>query len=173
VNGFGLVFQGQEEFDADAPPIEDIVIAGGGQQLFKERAPKGGVLIGLEIGLGKFFGEDVIKAVRPTYRVNGNEQFGVQRGQMPGTPKTIKAKEGDAVGAIACKSGLNFDGCSLTFMKIKEGRLDPNDSYESEWVGWNGNKRPRRITGDAKPAVGIAGRGSDRELNGLGLLFQN
>ncbi len=38
--------------------------------------------------------------------------------------------------------------------------------------GWNGNKRPRRIMGDGMPAIGIVGRGTDREVNGLGLLFK-
>jgi hypothetical protein len=130
-------------------------------------------LIGLEIGLGKFFDQDVIKAVRPIYMVNGKEEFGTQRGERPASPVTIKVKDGYAVGAMSCKTGLNFDGCSLTFMKVKDGTLDPSDAYESEWVGWNGNKRPRRVTGDGTPIIGIAGRASERELNGLGLLFKS
>jgi hypothetical protein len=39
---------------------------------------------------------------------------------------TLKAKAGYAVGALSCKFGLNFDGISLTFMKVKaDGTLDP------------------------------------------------
>jgi S1-C subfamily serine protease len=157
-----------------APPRgkEPTIVAGGGAPLFKDVAPNGGLLIGLEIGLGKFGREDVIKAVRPIYRVGDREQFGGQRGMPPTAATTIKAKDGYAVGAITCKSGLNFDGCSLTFMKVVGGKLDPKDAYESEWVGYNGNKRPTRIGSDGTPVVGIAGRGSDREVNGLGLLFK-
>ena len=172
VNGFGLLFKGQEDFDPDAPSLNEIVIAGGGNPLFQEAAPKDGMLIGLEIGLGKFFDQDVIKAVRPIYRVGGKEEFGEQRGIRPATPITIKAKDGYAVGALSCKSGLNFDGCSLSFMKIKDGKLDPSDAYDSDWVGWNGNKVPRRVSGDGAPVIGIAGRATERELNGFGLLFQ-
>jgi hypothetical protein len=171
VNGFGLLFKGQENFSPEAPPLEELVVAGGGNPLFKEVAPKDGLLIGLEIGLGKFFDQDVIKAVRPIYRVNGKEELGTQRGPRLDGAVTIKAKEGYAVGAMTCKSGLNFDGCSLTFMKVTDGKLDPSDAYESDWVGWQGNKQPRVLTGGGMPAVGIVGRGSEREVNGLGLVF--
>jgi S1-C subfamily serine protease len=152
--------------------LEPTIIAGGFAPQFKDVAPDGGLLIGLELGLGKFFQEDVIKSVRPIYRVGGKEQFGSQRGVPPSPVVTIKAKDGYAVGAITCKSGLNFDGCSLTFMKVVGDKLDPGDAYESEWVGYVGRKQPTRIGGDGTPVVGLAGRGSDREVNGLGLLFQ-
>jgi hypothetical protein len=130
------------------------------------------MLIGLELGMGKFGKEDVIKAVRPIYRVGDKEVLGTQKGTQLSRVTTIKAKDGYAVGAITYKFGLNFDGCSLTFMKVVDGKLDPKDSYESEWAGYIGRKTPSRITGDGTPAVGIAGRGSDREVNGLGLLFK-
>jgi S1-C subfamily serine protease len=177
---FGIVGKSSEQhatglgllLGPQPPPKDPTIIAGGFAPLFRDLAPKGGVLIGLEIGLGKFFDEDVIKAVRPIYRVSGRELFGEQRGVRPRAAITIKAKDGYAVGAMTCKSGLNFDGCSLTFMKVVGGKLDPTDSYESEWVGWNGNKGTTRIESDGTPVVGIAGRGSDREVNGLGLLFK-
>jgi hypothetical protein len=183
VNGFGLLFKGQEQFDLNAPtsdqrvnvvPIGAIphIVAGGGAPVFKESAPEGGLLIGLEIIVGKFGPHDVIKAIRPIYRVKGKEQFGAQRGTAPAEAITIKAKEGYAVGALTCKSGLNFDGCSLTFMKVKDGKLDPSDAYESDWVGYSGNKRPTRIGGDGTLVIGVVGRGSERQVNGFGLLFK-
>jgi len=148
------------------------IIAGGRAPLFKDVAPKDGLLIGLEIGVGKFGPWDTIKAVRPIYRVGGKEEFGTQRGMRPDSPITLKAKDGYAVGAITCISGLNFDGCSFMFMKVKDGKLDPSDAYESEWVGQKDTKQPTRIGGDGTPVVGIAGRGGEREVNGFGLLFK-
>jgi len=53
-----------------------------------------------------------------------------------------------------------------------DGKLDPADAYESEWVGYDGNKQPTRLGGDGTPVIGIVGKASERELNGLGLLFK-
>jgi hypothetical protein len=111
---------------------EPTIIAGGRQPVFKDIARNGGYLIGLEIGEGKFGPFDTITAIRPIYRVGGKEVFGAQKGPRPTSPITLKAKDGYAVGAMTCISGLNFDGCSLIFMRIKDGKLDPNDAYESQ-----------------------------------------
>ena len=96
---------------------EPTIIAGGFAPPFKDVAPEGGLLIGMEFGIGKFGRDDVIKTGRPIYRVSGKEQFGPQRGTKPDAPVTVvtlKAKEGYAVGRVTCKFGLSFDGCSLT-----------------------------------------------------------
>src|SRR5262249_48934831 len=117
--------------------------------------------------------EDIIKAVRPIYRVGNEEKFWDQRGKRLDRFETLKAKAGYAVGAMTYKHWTNFDGMSLTFMKVKaDGTLDPKDSYESDWVGWKGNARSGKIDGEGKPVVGIVGRGTANELNGFGLLFQ-
>jgi hypothetical protein len=130
------------------------------------------VLIGMDIALGTFGGDDVIKAIKPFYRVGDKEVPGGFRGTKRDRLTTLKAKAGYAVGALSCKFGLNFDGISLTFMKVKaDGTLDPKDSYESEWVGWRGNKRITKLDGAGTPAVGIVGRARD-DLNGCGLLFK-
>jgi hypothetical protein len=152
---------------------EGTIIGGGNAPTFKDLAPEKGMLIGLELGLGKFGNEDVIKAVRPLYRVGDKDQLGSQHGERMERTVTIKAKAGYAVGAMTYKFGLNFDGCSLTFMKVVDGKLDAKDSYESDWVGYVGTKNANKMSGDGVPAIGIVGRGSDKEVNGLGLVFAN
>jgi S1-C subfamily serine protease len=149
-----------------------VIVAGGGAPRYKDVSPDAGVLIGLEIGLGKFFDQDVIKAVRPIYRVGKEEKFGEQRGTHLDRVTTLKAKDGYAVGAMTYKCGLNFDGCSLTFMKVVDGKLDPKDSYESQWVGWNGDKQPAKIESGGRLVVGIVGRATATDATGLGLLFK-
>ena len=52
-----------------------------------------------------------------------------------------------------------LDAFSLTFMKIKDGRLDPDDKYESDWIGGGGTLPLVTAGGDGTPAIGIAGRG--------------
>ncbi|MCE9567329.1 MAG: serine protease [Planctomycetes bacterium] len=154
------------------PGKEPTVIAGGNNPLFKDIAPEGGLLIGLEIGVGKFGKDDVIQAARPIYRTGGKETLGEQRGTNLTRVTILKAKDGYAVGAVTYRFGLNFDGCSLTFMKVVDGKLDPKDSYESEWVGYVGIKKTAKLGGDGTPIVGLAGRATDKQLHGLGPLFK-
>jgi hypothetical protein len=73
---------------------QPFIVAGGHASAFKDVGPEGGMLIGLEIGVGKFGSLDVIKAVRPIYRVGGKEKFGAQRGTSPAEAVTIKARGG-------------------------------------------------------------------------------
>lgn len=97
VSGIGLLYKESAKKGPDAttvgPPAKGIdrpqLIAGGGAPLFKDVAPAGGVLIGLELGLGKFGPDDGIKSVRPIYRVGDTEQFGTQRGTPPARVTTI------------------------------------------------------------------------------------
>jgi S1-C subfamily serine protease len=181
----GLLFKGQEGFDPNAP-------SGGDQQVrsvpmgkepsilgsirdpeFKTVGPPGAVLIGLEAKFNKFGAHDIVRAVRPIYRVGGNEEFGEQFGNNLTGAVTLKAKDGYAVGAISGKANLWCHGFSLTYMKLKvDGTLDPKDAYESEWVGWNGSMAVTRVGGDGTPVVGIVGKIVRTETTALGLLFK-
>jgi len=179
VSGLGLVFKGQEKADLNAvkpnlvPQGKDPAILGGAfDPQFKDMAPEGGLLVGFEIGLGKFFDRDVIRAARPIYRAGKKDTFGEQRGTQLTNVATVKAKEGYAVGAITVKHGLGFDGMSVTFMKVADGKLDPSDSYESDWIGIDEKKTPSKLGGDGTPVIGIVGKTNDKDMTGMGLLFK-
>ena len=148
------------------------ILGGAFDPEFKDVAPEGGMLIGFEIGLGKFFDRDMIRAAKPIYRVGDQETFGVQRGTQLNKVVTVKAKEGYAVGAIAVKHGLGFDGMSITFMKVADGKLDPKDSYESEFVGTDEKKPTTKVDGKGTPVIGIVGKTNDKDMTGMGLLFK-
>ena len=47
---------------------------------FKTVGPEGAILVGLEARFGKFGNTDIVRAVRPIYRVKGTEEFGQQFG---------------------------------------------------------------------------------------------
>ncbi len=113
---------------------ETELIAGAFDPVFRDYGSEGAFLVGFELGLGKFFNNDVIGAARPIYRSKTGDTLGTAHGSSKDT-KTLQAKEGYAVGAITVRSGLTIDGISLTFMKISGTKLDPKDSYESEWFG--------------------------------------
>ncbi|QEG25958.1 Serine protease Do-like HtrA [Gemmata obscuriglobus] len=186
---FGLLFKGQEGFETNpsAPvpgaPGEPKVIALGKEPYilgsiehdpkFKTIGPAGAILIGLEVRFGKFGSTDIARAVRPIYRVDGEEEFGRQFGRDMRGAITLKAKDGYAVGAIIGKAGWWCNGFALTFMKVKpDGTLDPKDSYDSPWVGFDGRGEVFKVSGDGAPVVGIVGKIVGAETTALGLVFK-
>ena len=82
----------------------------------------------------------------------------------------VVARPGYAVGAINTRTGLLLDAFQLVFMKLKNGRLDPDDSYMTNWLGDPRGGGPRDALGAGKLVIGIHGRSNGREINGLGLL---
>ncbi len=147
-------------------------IFGGAGPQFRDTAPDKGMLVGFEVGLGKWAANDIVSAVRPVFvDEHGKEVLGDQHGKVNGRKIRVKARHGYAVGAITAKSVAALDGFSVTFMKIKDGRLDPDDKYESPWVGGGGDLPPVTVGGDGSPAIGIAGRGDDNNCSGMGLIF--
>jgi hypothetical protein len=148
---------------------------GGNDPEFNEAAPAGGLLVGFEIGLQKFFNNDVVRAMRPIFRAGDKDKdtLGTQRGTDLKRVVKVVAKPGYAVGAITAKAGLTVDGMSVTFMKIApDGRLNPNDTYESDWIGGKGGGAPQRLGGDGTPIIGVIGRTNMRDMTGLGLLLR-
>ncbi|HEX5271643.1 MAG TPA: hypothetical protein VFW33_14195, partial [Gemmataceae bacterium] len=163
---------GKAAAGADAPGTKGgtKIVGGAFDPEFTDTAPEGGLLVGFEIGLGKFVSTDIIKAARPIYRAGGKESLGKQYGTDTSRVVKVVAKEGYAVGAINVRAGLLVDGMSVTFMKVNgPGRLDPKDSYESEWVGGKGGNAPVRLGGDGTPVIGITGKSNKTDLTGLGL----
>jgi hypothetical protein len=148
------------------------ILGGGFDAEFKDLAPEGGLLVGFEIGTSKAFGRDMIRSAKPIYRVGDKESKGEQRGTDLTNVVTIKAKDGYAVGGMSVKSGLGFDGMSVTFMKVVDGKLDPKDSYESEFVGSDEKKTPVKVVGAGAPVLGIAGKFNDKDMTGMGLIFK-
>jgi len=140
---------------------------------FKTIGPKGAVLIGVEARFAKFGGTEIIRGVRPIYRVNGKEEFGEQFGSDLTGAVTMKAKEGYAVGGVTGKAGWWCNGFALTYMKIKaDGTLDLKDSYEGDWAGFNGKGDIIRVMSDGAPAIGIVGKIVRTETTAFGLLFK-
>jgi hypothetical protein len=171
----GPVFRGQEAGLGPVPPLgtrHTNILGGAFNPEFQDVAPAGGVLVGLEAGLGKFFNNDVIKSIKPIYRVSEKEESGKQIGNGDGRVVKVVAKPGYAIGAVSIKAGLGLDGFSVTFMKVIGDHLDPLDSYESQYIGGPGGGGPDKLGGDGKFVLGIIGKRSDKEVQGLGLLLK-
>ena len=80
------------------------------------------------------------------------------------------ARPGYAVGAINTHAGLWLDAFQIVFMRFKDGQLDPEDSYTTDWLGDSRGGNARTATGEGKLVVGIHGRSNGRVVNSLGLL---
>src|SRR5262249_21256376 len=97
---------------------------------FEELPADGGILIGFEVGTGKFVANDTIGYLQAIYQVAGKEKPGKQIGTRPDRVVTLKAKPGYAVGGMRIGAGGVMDGLAVTFMKLKGKFLDVTDSYE-------------------------------------------
>jgi hypothetical protein len=142
---------------------------------FSDSSPAGGLLVGFEVGLEWFIDYPIVGRLRPIYRVGDKESLGGTFGMKKDAGiKSVVARPGYAVGAITARMGLGIDGFSVTFMKVVGDRLDPKDSYESEWVG-NPKSRwaPQLLGGKGVPIVGLLGRQNGGRPCAIGLLFKS
>jgi S1-C subfamily serine protease len=174
VTGLGLIFDTPEAAKARKTSAVGTATAIKGSTNgteFKDTAPDGALLVGLEISIQKLGQNEMIRAFRPIYREGDKEPtLGVQRGTNVMNVVKVVAKPGYAVAAITLKARLHVDGISITFMKVKDGMLDAKDSYESDWVGGQGTGTAEKLGGDGTPIIGIVGKTNARDATALGLL---
>src|SRR5205085_1820871 len=82
----------------------------------------------------------------------------------------LRARPGYAVGGLTVRSGLHIDGLSLTYMRINGGGLDPQRSYESDWVGNRTGGSEKTVSGNGAPIVGVFGNSDEQRVLALGLI---
>jgi hypothetical protein len=179
---FGIVVPNKlDAWPITQPPLENAPAgkpqptAGPGSfqgESFAEAAPEGGWLIGVEAGVVKWQEYDLVAGARPVFATGDRVTDGPFRGTT--TERTFRAvaKPGYAVGAIVVRAGARVNGFSVVFMKVKGGKLDPNDSYESAWIGGADGGGPKtKIGGTGDPVVGLTGCVNEaKHLGGIGLL---
>ncbi len=158
-----------------------------GKATFMEAPDDGAALIGFDVGLGKFLNIDNIYALRAVYMTRSGDLTMNDRGLFHDKhlPKNkvvktkvletvhVRAKPGYAVGGVTVRSGLNINGLSVTFMRIQGRRLDPNQSYESAWIGDRTGGGEAYLGGDGDPVVGVYGCQDNEKVTALGLVFIN
>jgi len=141
---------------------------------FYDLGPPGSILVGFH-----FARRDVAKHPNPPLVLDGMQPvYRTPRGLMLGHPyegegirlPPVVAKEGYAVGGMVLKAGADVDGMRLLFMRVQGDRLDPNDSYQSEWFGGRGGAGETKLGGDGRPIAGIYGN-KRRTHASLGLIL--
>jgi hypothetical protein len=156
-------------------------LGGSGKTPFSETSANPSVLIGFELGLGKFFNLEVIYALRPIYLTAEGERRGPPHGlfQTFGAAKRrskvtrtvwVTAKPGYAVGGLTGRAGLLLNGMAVTFMRLDGGKLNPDDKYQSDWIGDRTGGSETAIDSQGMLVVGIHGKEGDVECQALGLV---
>jgi S1-C subfamily serine protease len=136
---------------------------------FRQVHDDGGVLIGMQFGLG-VFGE--IGSIRPIYLTTKGEVFGSWQGKVPDAPTSVKAKSGYALSGMAIKSTTGINGFTITFARLGKGGLDMKDTYTTAWFGKEEGTQAT-IGGSGDLVVGIVGRhgrGRDQTPCALGVV---
>jgi hypothetical protein len=141
---------------------------------FRVTTREGGVLVGLEVGLGRAGSTDRVLAVRPLYRLGAMEWPGPAAGDFlaPDVARTVRsvARPGYAVGGMWVNAGGDLAGLAFVYHRVKGAWLDPNDRYESGWLG-AGSDTAELLDGKGRPIVGLFGRTEGGSLRALGLTF--
>ncbi len=107
--------------------------------------PKHAPVIGFAYKLGKFSNDQVFKELTPV-------------SEQPDGGTSVCAKDGYAVGALVVDtSDQHVLGIRIVFMRLKDGRLDPKDSYKSDWIGQPSDTQTT-LDSSGKPIIGICGR---------------
>jgi hypothetical protein len=155
------------------------------RRLFTELPAEGAVLVGFDLGLGKFFNLEVIYAYRPIYLTRRGrlsfQNFGLftdvpRPGNRPLKSKVqrivrVAARPGYAVGNVTVRSGLLLNGLSVTFMRVNGQNLDPLQTYNGAWVGDRTGGSEATIGGFGAPVIGVFGSQEEDHVKSLGLIY--
>jgi mono/diheme cytochrome c family protein len=135
---------------------------------FRDVAPPGFLLVGVRVSYIERFGGQKIRSAQPIFRSGRTLFEGQIHGEVIGPVTAAVAKNGYAVGGLRTHTGLTVDGFEIVFMRIKGERLDPNDTYNSPWLGDVKGGGPGEVFTNGSVAVGLQGR-AGKEINALGL----
>jgi hypothetical protein len=134
---------------------------------FRETAPKGGLLVGVRVG---YVNGTRVASIQPIFQVDRSYVEGASQGASVAGEATVVAKPGYAVGGVNTRTGLLLDAFQLVFMKYEKGRLNPKDSYTSDWLGNPRGGNLKNVSGNGKIVAGVFGTTNKREINSLGLV---
>lgn len=118
-------------------------------------------VLGIQYRLGSW-GEE--KCVAPIQAVFD------RRETAPGQ-SIVLARSGYAIGALKVDADRYVNAMQVVFMRLKSGRLDPNDSYTSDWIGFPTGREPKTISGSGSLVIGFYGY-NGAVLGSIGLILR-
>lgn len=145
-------------------------VGGRGSRGLGDVPDEGALLVGLTLTTAPEGKSTIVSSVQPIYLTAAGRKAGDTYGKPEGTPVTLEARDGYAIGTLVGKGFDRVDGLRVVYMRVKGPTLDPADAYESDWVGGKNNSAETLVGGDGKPVVGVLCRVSGLQLDGLGLI---
>ncbi|MDA1015062.1 MAG: hypothetical protein O3A00_11505 [Planctomycetota bacterium] len=143
---------------------------GGGGGPFSIIPDRLAVLVGFDYSTSTFYGGHlIVKSLRPIYQTPDGELLGRWHGVPHGKVHRVAATDGHVVAGLITKSGHRLDGMRVIFMRVKNGRLNPDDTYRSEWIGGHGGGPETQLAADGDAIIGLNGR-RGHDLDAIGFL---
>jgi hypothetical protein len=150
---------------------------------FETKHGDGGLLVALKLTWKKFGRNNEYRAVssiQPEYLTS----LGYVKGSVHGTPEKngmrFLAKQGYGIGALkvnysagGSRASGRIIGLKIVFMRLEDGRLNPEHSYTSSSFPLDSSVPldAPAIGGDGELAVGIHGSAAENGLHSLGLIL--
>lgn len=162
----GSIFQSIA--DAGGSPRCLPPLGGKGGGAFSDAPKEPGLLVGIRVTVGNVYGNPCISSIQPIFRTASGRTEGAEHGKHQGQPITVEARDGYAVAGFVMKTGWAIDGCRVVLMRLKDDGLDPQDRYESQWLGGPGGGPETTLGCNGKPVIGLQGR-AGAGVDALGL----
>jgi pimeloyl-ACP methyl ester carboxylesterase len=136
-----------------------------------ETAGGGQPVLGFDYRLGSWAGQQALADFRPIY-ARGPQRAQPPFARGPLAAQQVMARDGYAVGALEVDAAEFVNAVRVVFMRIDaQGRLDPKDSYKSDWIGAASGRPTQTLGGDGSKVIGIYGRRT-AVLDAVGLLLE-
>jgi hypothetical protein len=121
---------------------------------FEHVPPDRALLVGVNVTI---WGDPVISSLQPIFLTRQGQTAGPRIGTPVGPSFQALARPGYAVGDVVVKTGHALDGFKIIFMRVDGARLDPNDCYESPWLGGRAGGGETSLGGKGRPVTGMHG----------------
>lgn len=117
--------------------------------------------IGFRYAVGSWAGQPALRLLEPLYE----RPAAVRNGE-------IVARQGYAVGGLNANAGQYVHAVQVVFMRVTaDGKLDPADSYASDWLGTKTDASTTALDGGSVPVIGIHGRKA-AVVDAIGLMLK-
>jgi hypothetical protein len=140
---------------------------------FSALPTEGAHLVGVAIKQGEWFGAPIISSLQPIFETRNGRVRGPLLGKpTENLPIVSEAKPGYVVSELLVSGpGDHVHGIKLVFRKLDFLRqsLLPHDTYESDWLVLELEKKSARVGDPTRPAIGLCGRAGDW-IGAIGLL---
>lgn len=129
-------------------PGDTELVGGSGGFPFRTVDPDGKSVLGFHYFMGSWAGQQALQKLEPIYSKPG----------LDTSEKLILARDGYVVGGLKVHAGDFVHGLQVVFMAIQaDGRLDPADSYTSEWIG-ESSETTTSLGATGAKVLGVHGR---------------